>query len=217
MQQEVIECEYCEKKFISTSRLMRHLEKVHKTETLHKCDRCKKLFRMKWLMDCHSLSHDRFDQPINSKLKCASCSIEFSSIPNLNTHRQFHCPLRDGSESGEFEHSFKQNRLICFLLLCVCFFPHTIAVSLGFQHIDDLNNHIADHDKRKFECSICFQQFTTQFSLNRHRERHEEKSTITHDETQMGKNSALLFYVPRFWKQTIQTVYMHRILSCFYF
>lgn len=58
-----------------------------------------------------------------------------------------------------------------------------------FQHIDDLKKHMVDvHDKQKFECSICFQLFATQFSLNRHRERHNDiPTTSTCDE--MGKIS----------------------------
>lgn len=120
MQRNVIECEFCEKEFISTTRLVRHLEKVHMDCKFHKCDRCEKKFRMKWLIDCHSLSHDIFDRHLGkiTELKCAACLIEFSSTANLKYHQQLHCPLRNGAPSGEFERVlFILNKIDSFCVL----------------------------------------------------------------------------------------------------
>lgn len=52
--QEKITCEYCEKEFSSTARILKHLSAAHKNKEIYKCNRCQQYFGMNLLMVVHN-------------------------------------------------------------------------------------------------------------------------------------------------------------------
>lgn len=63
-----VQCEYCSKGFKSTNKLLKHLDKVHRTNRrFYRCDKCPMLFPMIWLKDCHQNTHaDEPDQHLKT-------------------------------------------------------------------------------------------------------------------------------------------------------
>lgn len=53
-----VQCEYCSKRFTGTSKLLKHLDVMHKTKRrLYECEKCVKHFPTTFLKDCHQMTH----------------------------------------------------------------------------------------------------------------------------------------------------------------
>lgn len=78
----VLNCEYCDEKFIMLSKLKQHIQDIHKSQlNTHQCDQCSEAFPLKFLLTWHIEWHKNA-----KKYACTACDSVFFSERKLNTH-----------------------------------------------------------------------------------------------------------------------------------
>lgn len=80
-------CEYCDEPFKATSKLLEHIDNIHKDEILYKCRKCYLYLRSMNLRDLHEGTHPK-EQP--KPFICEICSKRFVDKSALKTHSRAH-------------------------------------------------------------------------------------------------------------------------------
>ena len=137
---KLFECKYCDMKLASERLLIKHLQKMHKTEVPnagYPCPECGRIFRDKHNLESHKLIH------LNIKPHgCEICHKSFRKSSDLTIHFRIH--------TGEK--------------------PHTCDIcNMSFTTNSNLNKHKLTHTGEKpHACKYCNRRFTDKSHLNRH-------------------------------------------------
>ena len=156
-------CRFCDKKFLYSYTLNRHMEKHEKVPQLFKCRFCDKSFRRKDILRRHEqIMHRSYQidftaagQASTDSLKCKMCSQDFgdnkeSFFAHLSAKA---CQRKTNSFKLDEEHRFECN---------VC--------TKKYLDRDSLVKHIRwkHRDKEEFNCNMCSSKFQHKSSLVRH-------------------------------------------------
>lgn len=96
--QEEIQCDYCDERFSTTTKLIEHL-KSHENHKFYHCKTCRLFFGMKFLRDCHEEQHV---QQIKN-YTCETCSKSFTREEYLIQHMKIH--TKRGGKCAHFPFS----------------------------------------------------------------------------------------------------------------
>ncbi|XP_067010895.2 zinc finger protein 93 [Anabrus simplex] len=85
---KVYQCEHCEETFSLKTKLNHHVTNDHKVE--HRCETCKKLFRTKFSLRCHSFTHSE-----RRNFCCHICGQLFRTASCLCNHVKLHSDVKE--------------------------------------------------------------------------------------------------------------------------
>ena len=147
---EVFVCEFCNKIFLYSYSLKRHLGARHgKDQKQFSCDVCHKQFNRKDVLNTHKKTiHDGNREPRRS-FPCQFCKKSFVHEESWRRHHQLHIDKQE----YPCEHCGKK-----------------------FKNKHYLNDHKKSHitGKKRFQCHTCHQKFDHSSHLNNHMKRHAE-------------------------------------------
>lgn len=149
---KVLPCTLCDKKFKSKVLLKRHT-RIHKDHETYFCDSCGKKFIRKVYLDAHKIKvHQALDPKIQT-LECYLCKLQYKSLGTLKRHIYWH--------------SLPKN------YLCT-------QCGESFRVNNALQRHLmrADHDgenRKKFQCEICKRKFYDKTQFVNHRVVHTKE------------------------------------------
>ncbi|XP_029684518.1 PR domain zinc finger protein 5 isoform X1 [Takifugu rubripes] len=154
---EIFECHSCDKKFISTNQLKRHMI-THSEKRPYTCEICNRSFKRLDQVTAHKIIHSE-DKPY----KCKLCWKEFAHRNVYKNHKkQFNHPkTHDLLPWSSSPSPPRQLRL------------HTVNMPLFLQ---------THSEERPFQCEECKALFRTPFSLQRHLLIHNSERTFKCDQ-----------------------------------
>lgn len=136
-------CDNCEQSFL-TSRGLKNHKQIHlRPKEKHiSCNLC----GTKYASLDSKRSHDRYFHILSDSFKCTICSASYSSMPYLKRHMVKHTGERSGKT---YE----------------CTYPECEKT---YSSKSNLTEHLAVHEEKKFDCSLCDRTYLNIGSLRRH-------------------------------------------------
>ncbi|XP_023721892.1 zinc finger protein 260 isoform X11 [Cryptotermes secundus] len=154
---QLLQCQYCKKKFISLLSYNQHLQTNHVIFKEFQCEMYKGVFPSENKLlshnTFHSLSVCRKDEDITHL--CHTCGRTFNTLSKLRSHEK-----RVHQESPIKQISDKKQ--ICG------------TCGKEFQFNKYLKKHLLKHGEKNFVCEACGKQFETKYMLKMHQESHSE-------------------------------------------
>lgn len=136
-------CDNCEHSFLTPRGLKNHKQIHLRPKEKHiSCNLC----GTKYASLDSKRSHDRYFHTMSASFKCMICSASYSSMPYLRRHMVKH--------TGE--RSVKTYE---------CTYP---ACEKTYSSKINLAEHLAVHEEKKFDCSLCDRTYLNSGSLRRH-------------------------------------------------
>ena len=146
-------CDYCDKSFLTVSKLKIHTRQAHGKANAYPCDICEKTFSSRGALNSHKSIHE------NRAHNCEHCDKIFKNPQNLASHVRTVHP-KDFNYKCE-KCDFKTNR------------TDQIKIHMMQKH---------DPNLKPFQCDLCEKKFATKVLFERHKETHlpnEEKYQFT--------------------------------------
>ncbi|XP_063370809.1 gastrula zinc finger protein XlCGF57.1-like [Cydia amplana] len=170
-------CEYCNKRFSSSSCLKKHVSNAHRKSYLTTCSNCGSNFETPELLQDHILIYSRSQkkhrkqEALDSDLKCEHCHKEFKSRSNLQQHKLVHM-----ERNREFachicgKMFFTKGTLSTHMNTHEDSKPHKCEFCpLAFRARGNLISHISLHSGAKpFVCEQCGKSFRVKRHLKSH-------------------------------------------------
>ncbi len=157
-------CKYCNKEYISDSRLNKHIVNIHKIKP-YKCKHCDRKYKTNNSLKNHlSRKH-------NISYKCPQCSKNFKTNAGLNHHLP--CNYNIGYGCPQCDKHFKTSNGLNRHILC----KHSNKrynckhCTKKFKLDNDLKNHLYySHNigTKCFDCEHCNKKFKTNSGLKNH-------------------------------------------------
>ncbi|XP_031167742.1 PR domain zinc finger protein 5 [Sander lucioperca] len=173
---EILDCHACDKKFISTNQLKRHMI-THSEKRPYTCEICSRSFKRLDQVTAHKIIHSE-DKPY----KCKLCGKEFAHRNVYKNHKKTHSeerPFQCEECKALFRTPFSlQRHLLIHNSERTFKCDHCDAT---FKRKDTLNVHIqVVHDgHKKYKCDLCEKAFVTPSVLKSHKKTHTgEKEKI---------------------------------------
>lgn len=167
-------CEYCEKKFVFQSYLLRH-ERSHTGEKPFNCKFCDKKFAMKSNVVAHERIHTG-----KYPFKCKFCERKFSCKSKMKYHENIHT----GEKLFECKYCGKKFTMRCFL---VCHerihtgekpFPCKYCEKRFVQKSQMIKHERTHTGERPFSCRYCTKKFSVKSVLKYHERTHTGEKTF---------------------------------------
>ncbi|XP_039962042.1 zinc finger protein 595-like isoform X1 [Bactrocera tryoni] len=182
------ECQFCAKRFVTTSNLRQHMRGVHTEEyeklvneggdTIVQCEMCKKQL-LRRNLEKHMALHvkkEREAKETQTKFLCAYCSRECKSQKSLNQHEKMHQGASpdviyicsDCDRSYATQHLLQQHRKQAhkerdhFCPIC----------GNAFKLKNQLVNHMKLHLEKNIKCPHCEKCYARKFDLDVHLRSH---------------------------------------------
>uniref|UniRef100_A0A8C9T567 Zinc finger protein n=1 Tax=Scleropages formosus TaxID=113540 RepID=A0A8C9T567_SCLFO len=173
---EVFDCPACDKKFISTNQLKRHMI-THSEKRPYTCEVCSRSFKRLDQVTAHKIIHSE-DKPY----KCKLCGKEFAHRNVYKNHKKTHSeerPFQCEECKALFRTPFSLQRHLLIHNSERTF--KCDQCDATFKRKDTLNVHIqVVHDgHKKYKCDLCEKAFVTPSVLKSHKKTHTgEKEKI---------------------------------------
>lgn len=173
---EVLDCHACDKKFISTNQLKRHMI-THSEKRPYTCEICSRSFKRLDQVTAHKVIHSE-DKPYRCKL----CGKEFAHRNVYKNHKKTHSeerPFQCDECKALFRTPFSLQRHLLIHNSERTF--KCDQCDATFKRKDTLNVHIqVVHDgHKKYKCDLCEKAFVTPSVLKSHKKTHTgEKEKI---------------------------------------
>uniref|UniRef100_A0A8C6U0S6 Zinc finger protein n=1 Tax=Neogobius melanostomus TaxID=47308 RepID=A0A8C6U0S6_9GOBI len=173
---EIFECHDCDKKFISTNQLKRHMI-THSEKRPYTCEVCNRSFKRLDQVTAHKIIHSE-DKPY----KCKLCGKEFAHRNVYKNHKKTHSeerPFQCEECKALFRTPFSLQRHLLIHNSERTF--KCDQCNATFKRKDTLNVHIqVVHDgHKKYKCDLCEKAFVTPSVLKSHKKTHTgEKEKI---------------------------------------
>uniref|UniRef100_A0AAY5ET36 Zinc finger protein n=1 Tax=Electrophorus electricus TaxID=8005 RepID=A0AAY5ET36_ELEEL len=173
---EIFDCSACEKKFISTNQLKRHMI-THSEKRPYTCEICSRSFKRLDQVTAHKIIHSE-DKPY----KCKLCWKEFAHRNVYKNHKKTHSeerPFQCDECKALFRTPFSLQRHLLIHNSERTF--KCDQCDATFKRKDTLNVHIqVVHDgHKKYKCDLCEKAFVTPSVLKSHKKTHTgEKEKI---------------------------------------
>ncbi|XP_068581474.1 PR domain zinc finger protein 5 isoform X1 [Cebidichthys violaceus] len=173
---EVLDCHACDKKFISTNQLKRHMI-THSEKRPYTCEICSRSFKRLDQVTAHKIIHSE-DKPY----KCKLCGKEFAHRNVYKNHKKTHSeerPFQCEECKALFRTPFSLQRHLLIHNSERTF--KCDQCDATFKRKDTLNVHIqVVHDgHKKYKCDLCEKAFVTPSVLKSHKKTHTgEKEKI---------------------------------------
>ncbi|XP_061635367.1 PR domain zinc finger protein 5 isoform X5 [Phyllopteryx taeniolatus] len=173
---EIFDCHACDKKFISTNQLKRHMI-THSEKRPYTCEICSRSFKRLDQVTAHKIIHSE-DKPY----KCKLCGKEFAHRNVYKNHKKTHSeerPFQCDECKALFRTPFSLQRHLLIHNSERTF--KCDQCNATFKRKDTLNVHIqVVHDgHKKYKCDLCEKAFVTPSVLKSHKKTHTgEKEKI---------------------------------------
>ncbi|XP_068448837.1 PR domain zinc finger protein 5 [Clinocottus analis] len=173
---EILDCHACDKKFISTNQLKRHMI-THSEKRPYTCEICSRSFKRLDQVTAHKIIHSE-DKPY----KCKLCGKEFAHRNVYKNHKKTHSeerPFQCDECKALFRTPFSLQRHLLIHNSERTF--KCDQCDATFKRKDTLNVHIqVVHDgHKKYKCDLCEKAFVTPSVLKSHKKTHTgEKEKI---------------------------------------
>ncbi|KAM8745678.1 PR domain zinc finger protein 5 isoform 2-T2 [Acanthopagrus schlegelii] len=173
---EIFDCHACDKKFISTNQLKRHMI-THSEKRPYTCEICSRSFKRLDQVTAHKIIHSE-DKPY----KCKLCGKEFAHRNVYKNHKKTHSeerPFQCEECKALFRTPFSLQRHLLIHNSERTF--KCDQCDSTFKRKDTLNVHIqVVHDgHKKYKCDLCEKAFVTPSVLKSHKKTHTgEKEKI---------------------------------------
>ncbi|XP_063057852.1 PR domain zinc finger protein 5 isoform X3 [Engraulis encrasicolus] len=173
---EIFDCPACDKKFISTNQLKRHMI-THSEKRPYTCEICSRSFKRLDQAMAHKIIHSE-DKPY----KCKLCGKEFAHRNVYKNHKKTHSeerPFQCEECKALFRTPFSLQRHLLIHNSERTF--KCDQCDATFKRKDTLNVHIqVVHDgHKKYKCDLCEKAFVTPSVLKSHKKTHTgEKEKI---------------------------------------
>ncbi|XP_046726113.1 PR domain zinc finger protein 5 isoform X2 [Silurus meridionalis] len=173
---EIFDCPACDKKFISTNQLKRHMI-THSEKRPYTCEICNRSFKRLDQVTAHKIIHSE-DKPY----KCKLCWKEFAHRNVYKNHKKTHSeerPFQCEECKALFRTPFSLQRHLLIHNSERTF--KCDQCDATFKRKDTLNVHIqVVHDgHKKYKCDLCEKAFVTPSVLKSHKKTHTgEKEKI---------------------------------------
>uniref|UniRef100_A0A4W6E368 Zinc finger protein n=1 Tax=Lates calcarifer TaxID=8187 RepID=A0A4W6E368_LATCA len=173
---EIFDCHACDKKFISTNQLKRHMI-THSEKRPYTCEICSRSFKRLDQVTAHKIIHSE-DKPY----KCKLCGKEFAHRNVYKNHKKTHSeerPFQCEECKALFRTPFSLQRHLLIHNSERTF--KCDQCDATFKRKDTLNVHIqVVHDgHKKYKCDLCEKAFVTPSVLKSHKKTHTgEKEKI---------------------------------------
>ncbi|XP_030643206.1 PR domain zinc finger protein 5 [Chanos chanos] len=173
---EIFDCPACDKKFISTNQLKRHMI-THSEKRPYTCEICSRSFKRLDQVTAHKIIHSE-DKPY----KCKLCWKEFAHRNVYKNHKKTHSeerPFQCEECKALFRTPFSLQRHLLIHNSERTF--KCDQCDATFKRKDTLNVHIqVVHDgHKKYKCDLCEKAFVTPSVLKSHKKTHTgEKEKI---------------------------------------
>uniref|UniRef100_A0A8D3BP49 Zinc finger protein n=1 Tax=Scophthalmus maximus TaxID=52904 RepID=A0A8D3BP49_SCOMX len=173
---EIFDCHACDKKFISTNQLKRHMI-THSEKRPYTCEVCSRSFKRLDQVTAHKIIHSE-DKPY----KCKLCGKEFAHRNVYKNHKKTHSeerPFQCEECKALFRTPFSLQRHLLIHNSERTF--KCDQCDATFKRKDTLNVHIqVVHDgHKKYKCDLCEKAFVTPSVLKSHKKTHTgEKEKI---------------------------------------
>lgn len=175
-QQKKHKCPHCDKYFLFPSKVVRHVNAVHKNleepkkviKKNHACNICGKLFVSRYKVRRHMIVHDN-ELKIGLQKNwskgyrlCEECNEKFHSESTFERHKLI-CDLLKSSLIKHLD-SYKFTCVICLE---------------QFQSHDSMTDHMKVHPvlTSPIQCSLCYEKYENQSEIIKHGRYHEENVT----------------------------------------
>ncbi|XP_064190408.1 PR domain zinc finger protein 5 [Anguilla rostrata] len=166
---EVFDCPACDKKFISSNQLKRHMI-THSEKRPYTCEVCSRSFKRLDQVTAHKIIHSE-DKPY----KCKLCGKEFAHRNVYKNHKKTHSeerPFQCEECKALFRTPFSLQRHLLIHNSERTF--KCDQCDATFKRKDTLNVHIqVVHDgHKKYKCDLCEKAFVTPSVLKSHKKTH---------------------------------------------
>ncbi|XP_039962043.1 zinc finger protein 665-like isoform X2 [Bactrocera tryoni] len=182
------ECQFCAKRFVTTSNLRQHMRGVHTEEyeklvneggdTIVQCEMCKKQL-LRRNLEKHMALHvkkEREAKETQTKFLCAYCSREFSNAKSLSLHEQNVHLVK--LEEPKYE---------CGICKRKCYQQRDLNCHMQRVHLAE----------RKHYCNVCGNAFKSAWQLTAHRLLHAEDKSFEciHCQRQYTRQADLIVHM----------------------
>ncbi|XP_036834235.1 PR domain zinc finger protein 5 isoform X1 [Oncorhynchus mykiss] len=191
---EIFDCAACDKKFISTNQLKRHMI-THSEKRPYTCEVCSRWFKRLDQVTAHKIIHSE-EKPY----KCKLCGKEFAHRNVYKNHKKTHSeerPFQCEECKALFRTPFSLQRHLLIHNSERTF--KCDQCDATFKRKDTLNVHIqVVHDgHKKYKCDLCEKAFVTPSVLKSHKKTHtgEKEKICPYCEQKFASNGTLRVHI----------------------